>query len=274
MIKRFFFGALLLLAIERLCYFQTGGFILSKMLLDTSYPSTLSTVSDPFFSEPLTFIGAGKQFYAFETADHQYVVKFMKFSRRRPLPWLEKLPLPFFLHDWKTNYLAQRAKRLAHLETSSRLALNLLSEEAGLIPYIPVAKTATLIDKLGISHRIDLSQTQFLIQKKAVSFTDYLQQNPSEAHPLITSYLQTLASQCHKGICNLDPVLERNYGVAEHRMILMDIGSLLAHPKMHSSTGIRREIFIESLPLRDWLQRHHPKYLPYFDAELKKQTAP
>jgi hypothetical protein len=271
--KKLLLVILAFLAIERFCYFQTGGFILSKMLLDTTYPSCLSTAPDPLFSEPLTFLGAGKQFYAFETADHQHVVKFMKFSRRRPLPWLEKLPLPFFLHDWKTNYLDERAKRLSHLKTSSRLALNYLSEEAGLIPYTPVAKTATLIDKLGISHHINLSQTQFLIQKKAASFTNYLQQNPSEARQLISSYIQTIASQCRKGICNLDPVLERNFGVADHRMILMDIGSLLAHPKLHSSAGIRREIFIESLPLRDWLHQHHPDYLGYFDAELKKQTS-
>lgn len=273
MIKRLFLGAVLLLATERFCYFQTGGFILSKMLLNTTCPSTLSTAPDPLFSEPLIFLGAGKQFYAFETADHQHVVKFMKFSRRRPLPWLEKLPLPFFLHDWKTNYLAERAKRLSHLKTSSRLALNYLSEEAGLIPYIPIAKTATLIDKLGVSHRINLSQTQFLIQKKAASFTDYLQQNPTEARQLISSYIETIASQCRKGICNLDPILERNYGVADHRMILMDIGSLLAHPKLHSSAGIRREIFIESLPLRDWIHEHQPDYLEYFDSELKKQTS-
>src|SRR6202051_2909685 len=123
--KRFFLALLLFLALERFCYFQTGGFILSKMLLDNSSPT-------PGPSETLTFIGAGKQFYAFETADHQVVVKFMKFSRRRPLPWLEKLT---FLKSWSAGYLAERAKRLSNLEYSCALALKYLSEEAALVPY-------------------------------------------------------------------------------------------------------------------------------------------
>lgn len=271
--KRFFLGLLLFLAIERFCYFQTGGFILSKMILETPLPVASSHDPDPLFSKPLTFLGAGKQFYAFETADHQYVVKFMKFSRRRPLPWLEKIPLPSFLGVWKNNYLASRAKRLTHLEYSSSLALTYLTEEAGLISYPSLQKTAILIDKLGIRYSVSLAQTKFLVQKKALSFTDSFKQNPSHAHPLISSYIRTVASQCRKGICNLDPILERNYGVIDNQTILMDIGSLLAHQKLSTSAGIRREIFLELLPLREWLQNHHPQYLAYFDSELKHHSS-
>lgn len=270
--KKILIGLFLFLAIERFCYFQTDGFILSKILLDTS-PISVSQTNDPLFSQPLTFLGAGKQFYAFETADHQYVVKFMKFSRRRPLPWLEKITLPSFLNLWKTNYLANRSKRLANLEYSSRLALTYLSEETGLISYPSLNQTAILIDKLGIRHSISLAQTKFLIQKKAFLFTEYFNQNPSQAQPLISSYIQTIASQCRKGICNLDPMLERNYGVVNNQMILMDIGSLLAHSKLHTSAGIQREIFLELLPLRAWLQNHYPEHLAYFDSELKNQCS-
>jgi hypothetical protein len=270
--KRFLLGVLLFLAIERFCYFQTDGFILSKMLLDIP-PVSISQAPDRLFSEPLTFLGAGKQFYAFETADHQYVVKFMKFSRRRPLPWLEKIALPSFLGLWKTHYLTNRAKRLANLEYSSNLALTYLSEEAGLVSYPSLQKTAILIDKLGIHHSVHLSQTKFLVQKKALPFADYFHQNPSQAHRLISSYIQTVASQCRKGICNLDPILERNYGVVNNQTILMDIGSLLAHSKLNSSTGIQREIFLELLPLRAWLQNYHPEHLAYFDSELKNQCS-
>jgi hypothetical protein len=220
-------------------------------------------------SETLTFIGAGKQFYAFETADHQYVVKFMKFSRRRPLPWLEKISLPSILHLWKTSYLAERAKRLSNLEYSSHLALEYLSSEAALVSY-PLQKNLILIDKLGIAHRIDRSQTKFITQKKAAPFTVYFEQNPSQAHLLISSYIKTVSSQCKKGICNLDPIIDRNYGVVDHQVIIMDIGSLLAHPKLNHNAGVQREIFVELLPLREWLQNKHPQYVAYFDSLLKR----
>jgi hypothetical protein len=258
---KLFLALFLFIGIERFCHFQTEGFALSKMLLENSPPS-----AGP--SETLTFIGAGKQFYAFETADRKYVVKFMKFSRRRPLPWLEKIPLSF-LESWKRNYLAERAKRLSNLESSSRLALEQLSSEAALASY-PLSKHLILIDKLGIRHRIDRAQTKFLVQKKATAFILYFEQNPSQAQALISSYIETISSQCKKGISNLDPILERNYGVVDNRMILMDVGSLLASPKLSTSIGLKRQIFLELLPLRQWLQNHHPEHLAYFDLQLKK----
>ena len=252
--KKVLLALLVFLGVERFCYFQTDGFILSKMLLENVPPT-----HGP--SETLTFIGAGKQFYAFETADHQYVVKFMKFSRRRPLPWLEKLT---FLKSWSASYLAERAKRLSNLGYSCALALKYLSEEAALTPY-PLPKNLILIDKLGIVHSIDTAQTKFIIQKKAAAFTLYFDQNPSQAQALISSYIKTISSQCRKGICNLDPIIERNYGVVDNQMILMDIGLLLADPKLHHKAGVQREIFLELIPLREWLQNNHPQHVDYFD---------
>ena len=168
----------------------------------------------------------------------------MKFSRRRALPWLEKLP--FFR---KSRYLAERAKRLYDIEYSSQLALlQHLSSEAALALY-PLPKNLILIDKLGIAHRVDTAQTKFIVQKKAVPFTVYFEQNTSDAQTLILSYIKTVTSQCKKGICNLDPLIERNYGVVDNQIILMDIGSLLAHPKLNHKAGVQHEIFIELLPL-------------------------
>lgn len=255
--KKWILALVAFVALERFCYFQTDGFIVSKMLLENVPPT-------PGPSETLTLIGVGKQFYAFETADHQHVVKFMKFSRRRPLPWLAKLSIT----SWSSRFLAERAKRLFNLESSSHLALKYLTSETGLVPY-PLPKNLILIDKLGIAHSIDRSQTKFIVQKKAIPFTLYFDDHPSEAQSLITSYMKTIASQCRKGICNLDTVIERNYGVVDHQMILVDIGSLLAHPKLNHKAGVQREIFVELLPLRQWLQTHHPQHVIFFDQSLR-----
>jgi hypothetical protein len=256
--KKWILALLAFLALERFCYFQTDGFILSKMLIENVPPF-------PGPSETLTLIGGGKQFYAFETADHQHIVKFMKFSRRRPLPWLAKLP---FLTSWSRRFLAERAKRLSDLESSSHLALKYLTVETGLVSY-PLPKNLILIDKLGIAHSIDRSQTKFIVQKKAIPFTHYFDDHPSESKSLITSFMKTIASQCQKGICNLDTLIERNYGVVDHQMILMDIGSLLAHSKLNHKAGVQREIFVELLPLREWLQAHHPQHVIFFDQSLR-----
>ncbi|HEX4840100.1 MAG TPA: hypothetical protein VFU89_06630 [Rhabdochlamydiaceae bacterium] len=245
-------------AVERFCHFQTGGFILSKMVLKNVSHHHLG------LSETLTFIGAGKQFYAFETADHQHVVKFMKYSGRRPLPWLEKFPA-----SWTKHTLSDRAKKLAKLRSSSALALKYLSSEAALTSY-PLPQTLILIDKLGIAHTVDRSQTEYIVQKKAVPFTAFFDQNPLKAETLISSYLRAVESQCKKGISNLDPLVDRNCGVTGTHVILMDIGSFVAHPRLIHKADILCQIFIELLPLRQWLKKKHPEHVAYFDRSVQK----
>ncbi len=257
--KKILFGCLLFIAIERFCYFQTGTFALHKMIYEGSPPSPISTTSTIQLQQPLRFLGAGKQFFAFETADQKYVVKFMKWSRRRPLPWLAKLHL--------NNYLIERAKRAANLQKSSLLALNELSQETQLLIPAP-SESFTLIDKLGISHTVPSHSVHFYVQKKADNFTDYFDSHLQNAEPLLHSFIQTVASQCRKGIANLDPITHRNYGVVESHVILLDFGSLLAASKLHHTAAIHHEIVLELLPLRAYLQQNHPEHVSTFDKLL------
>lgn len=290
--KKLLIAVVLFFSIERFCHFQTGGFILSKMVLDNvTPPSSISfhqnldialTQSNTKVlmkrcmgsSETLTFIGAGKQFYVFETPDQQHVVKFMKFSGRRPLPWLTKLPF-----SWTKQLLAKRSNKLANLRASAALALEQLSLETALIPY-PLPQKLILIDKLGIAHTVNRDQTHFIVQKKAAPFTTYFNENPLEAETLISSYIRTVILQCEKGICNLDPLVDRNYGVIysgqpeanrsiNTQVILMDIGSLLAHPKLTRKARVQHEIFVELLSFRQWLHENHPKHISYFDRSIQ-----
>jgi hypothetical protein len=255
-------GCFLFLALERFCYFQTGTFSLSKMIYEDSPPSPTSITSSVQLAQPLRFLGAGKQFYAFETADGQYVVKFMKWSRRRPLPWIQSwmnnvpLAAPFL-----QNCMAARAKMAAHLQKSGHLALKHLPAETQLVVPQP-SDHFTLIDKLGITHTINCNSTHYYVQRKAIPFTDYLKAHPSEAKPLLLSFIQTVKAQCQQGISNLDPIIERNYGVVKGRVILLDIGSFLASPLPPHA------LVIELLPLRNYLQKHYPEHLALFDELL------
>lgn len=260
--KKLLLGCAIFIAVERFCYFQTGTFALPKMVHEGSPPSPTSPDSQILLEQPLRFIGAGKQFFAFETADGKYVVKFMKWSRRRPLPWLE--PLPF------KEYLANRAKRAANLQQSSHLALEKLPDETQLVvPALP--DKFTLIDKLGITHTVPSSSVHFYVQRKAVNFADHFNNNPTDT--LIHSFVQTVTTQCRKGVANLDPVIDRNYGVVDGHVILLDIGSFLNSSKLHHPAAIQHEIVLELLPLRAWLQKNHPDHLATFDRALSQELA-
>jgi len=249
--KRILIGCLIFVAVERFCYYQTGTFSLHKMIYEASPPSPTSTTSSIELSQPLKFIGAGKQFYAFETADQKYVVKFMKWSRRRPLPF---------------NIQPERLQRANKLQKSCTLALTTLSQESNLVIPRP-QDSFTLIDKLGIRHTVPSSSTHYYVQRKASSFIDSFNSNPSEK--LLQSFIETVSSQCKKGIVNLDPVLDRNFGVVDSHVILLDIGSFLQSPKLNSDAAIHHEIVLELLPLREWIHENHPAYLMFFDNCLK-----
>ena len=260
--KKLVLGCLIFVAVERFCYFQTGTFSLSKMVQEGSPPSPTSSESSIELKQPLRFIGAGKQFFAFETDDGKYVVKFMKWSRRRPLPLLEKLPLQ--------NYLEKRARLAANLQKSSLLGLTHLPEETQLVIPHPVDQF-TLIDKLGIKHTVTSSSTHFYVQRKATSFVDHFEKHPVDAKPLLQAFIHTVATQCRQGISNLDPVIDRNYGVVDGHVILLDIGSFLASHKLHHTAAIHHEIVLELLPLRAYLQEKHAEHLATFDALLTNE---
>lgn len=270
--KKAVLGIVIFIAVERFCYFQTGTFSLSKMVHEAAPPSPASTNSPIELQQPLRFLGAGKQFFAFETEDGEYVVKFMKWSRRRPL-----IPQGSYLEKWVKRtplqkYMDGRKKLATNLQNSCLLALQTLPHESQLITARPVQQF-TLIDKLGIIHTVPSRVTHYYVQRKASSFTDHLEKHPAEAASLLRSYIHTVATQCRHGVANLDPVVDRNYGVVDGHVILLDIGSLLASPKLYHGAAIQHEIVLELLPLRAHLQKHHPEHLPLFDTLLRSELS-
>ena len=237
--KKIILFCLIFVAVERFCYYQTGTFSLHKMVYEASPPSPTSPTSSVDLEQPLRFIGAGKQFYAFETEDGEYVVKFMKWSRRRP-----------------TN--PKRARLASKLVGSSQLALESLPSETQLV--VPKSiETFILIDKLGITHKVPSSSTHYYVQRKAIPFTDYFKNNPSQRTQLIQSFVRAVRSHCNKNISNLDPIIERNYGVVNNEVILLDFGSLL------QTANLNRDVELQ--PLRMWLQKNFPEFLPMLDSE-------
>lgn len=251
--KKLLLFLFIFLILQQFCHWQTGGFALHKMLTS---PDPTATATFPY--KTLTYLATGKQFYVFETPDHQYVVKFLKFSRRRPLPFS-------FLK--KANTI--RAHRLQVLEQSIHLAIEHLSDSTGLIPTAPCQNTITLIDKLGIRHTISLANTRFIVQKKATPFAFYFAQHPSQAHQLIDSTISTIISQCQKRIRNSDLMLERNFGFDKGHLLLLDTGSLSYDLRLKNPAHLKQEIFLEILPLRQFLQQHYPEHLIYFDEALQ-----
>lgn len=243
--KLLFISLLVFISIERFCHYQTGGFRFYKLISPRheadQHETDLDIVSH-VAEKPLKYLGTGNQFYVFSSADEKYVIKFIK-------------------HSWKDAVFKNRESRFQDIVKSCNLGLHQLAKETGIVTCSFTRKElpqATLIDKLGIAHTLDLGQTEFIIQKKVTPFVGPLGQEK------IRSLIHLVTHQCQKNIVNLDPMIDRNFGFCDNEAVLIDFGSL----KYDATRRVDREIFLELLGLREWLQNNQPELVSYFDQEI------
>lgn len=259
-VKKIFLFLLIFIATERFCRWQTEGFEVRKIMSELTFNPKMETTPlnsqeqisvERILDQPFYFLGSGAQFYAFSSEDGQSVIKFIKHNRCRKNP--EKL-----------NQIMQ----------SCHIASENLKSETGLI-YAHLNKTShwkkrlTLVDKINIRHDIDLDSTEFLLQKKATLFCDEAKKNPASIEKLVDAMIQLVTERCQKGFANLDPMLERNFGVIDGQVIDIDIGALMPNARLKKTHGYKREVFLELLPLRDWIKEKHPQFLGQFDEKIK-----
>ncbi len=162
------------------------------------------------------YLGKGHQSFVFESEDKTQVLKFYRYPSH-----LRAFSLKFRKHP-KELYNIQKLKD--SLE-SYELAFSELREDCGLLDC-PSIKTVTLIDKSGNKYAISLELTTYFIQKKAEKIFP-LKGNRNE---VLSSLIDLIRRRTEKGIVDLDPVLRKNYGIVDGKVILIDIGRLKKQP--------------------------------------------
>lgn len=280
--KKLLLSLLIFIALERVTHLKTQGFRVHKMTSNLEYDSRWETKPlsqeehdkiAQILDQPFHFLGSGTQFYAFESQDGQTVIKFIKHNRRRPVTWINHVKFPI-CDQWRKNLILKREKRLYELMNSCKLAYNHLKEETGLI-YVHLNKTPewnkqlTITDSIGIAHTVDLNTTEFLLQKKATLFCETVANNLTEGEKYIDALLHLITSHCRKGIANLDLIINRNLGIHQGKVLAIDFGSLFENPRLTTRAGFKREVFLEILQAREWIQNDHPDLLNYFDQKLQ-----
>lgn len=262
-VKKLLIFLICFVATERFCRWQTAGFTVTKITSALPFQEEFSLGSPSpqitqLFDRPLSFLGSGAQFYAFETADGSAVVKFLKHSRRKPSFWIHALPKWGTLGQWRDHLLQERAKRIYNLLSSCKIAATLLKEESGIL-YAHLNKTEcfnkeiTLIDKIGIKHKIDIDRFEFVIQRKAIPANTYFKYYPDQVVHGIAELIKLATIHEKKSIAQLDPHIMRNSGFINHKAIDIDIGSF----RFVSNPSKQKELDL----LRRWLRKNHPDRL-------------
>lgn len=228
---------------------------------------------DAILCQKFTFLARGSQAFAFISEDKQYVLKLFKQHKWRPGNILGYIPLPF--NPYYKSYLSKQQKQYDVLH-SCKTALTHVKEDTGVLyahlnPTPVLTPPVTLIDKHGKSWTIDLSNSCFLLQKKADLFYEHIQDLMSQsliedAKYAITSTIKLIDRFIDLGVYENNAILRKNFGFINNEAMQFDIGKFkFDNTEKHVD---KREIRILTKNFRRWIGTHYPELEEHFDTTL------
>ncbi len=264
-----------MVVLSRLCHHATGGFAMAKV--ESTVLPGLSDDKDlppeEMFTGPFTYFARGLQCFAFVSEDGQYILKLLNSRNRdkaaicRWIPGLEEL--------------GEKAEmKEALIFNSYEIAFRELKEETGLIyihlhPTTHLNRTVTLIDKLGIEHKLDLDKTGFMVQKKADLFYPYLaakrkQGDLETAQKAVGELVDMIVGRCKKGVWDNDPLFRTNFGFVSDHPIEMDVGCFTINPRTADPKVYVPEVRRITASLKDWASKNYPELSSFIEDKVEQ----
>ncbi len=256
---------------------RTEGFCTSKIASHHPYQKIWDTkqplLPKKILDQTYTYLGSGKECYAFLSEDQKYVIKFFKQKHMNSGHFFDKYSLAS-----RKQKLETRKKLREKTYQSYQIAYHELSEETGTL-YLHLTKTShlnkklPLIDQHGKPFSLNLDNMEFLIQKYAQpTFTVLneliLENRLTEAKELIDSILNLIINRVEKGISDLDINCERNIGIFGKTAMEIDIGEFSTAPPK----SLKDELTSGTEDLKSWLHSHSPSLEEYLQKKLKQNV--
>jgi hypothetical protein len=256
----------------------TDGFSVQQLISDLPFnllfetsPLSIDTKQNlaRAVDQPFKYIGKGCQFYAFESADGQYVLKFLKQKHLRLWTELNQIPLPASLREKANQRMASRRTKVAHLFTSCKLAYEELAEESGLLlvhlnrtPLLH--KKVCIIDKMGLKHQLNLDDYEFILQKKAIPLTHFVasiaqsSQFDQQMSACLDQLIDLVHKRCEKGIRDRDRSFVKNVALEKDRAIFIDVGQFCKDPTILCQKQQKLDIQKRMGDLQAWVDQKYP----------------
>lgn len=185
----------------------TWGFSLHRYQLMPTSVTSRGSFPKMLAGQKWVLQSQGGQSYVFFSEDYPFVLKFFK---DQPRPYL-KYP----------SYLALKMKKLHRTLNGYSLIYDRCPDLSGII-CLHTQRThsipATLIDRLGIHHSVDLNDYLFVLQHKAEHI------EPKNLQASAESIIQTLSSH---HLTDHDPRLHKNLGTLDGHLIVIDPGRIV-----------------------------------------------
>jgi len=227
--------------------------------------------------QPFIYLGKGHHVFAFASADGEYVLKFLKRNPSSLNSWLDTFPLPASLNALRKHKLDEKRERLHTIFTGWKTGYEDLSLETGVLVVSMNRQSGfkqpvTLIDRMGLSHSVQLDETAFVLQKRVDVLADVLtnyidNQKNDEAKQLLSRLIALYQSEYDRGFAEQDRYILRNTGVTkEGRPVHIDIGRLVRLDKPIGDYP--QELMDKTRDLSTWLFTKDPSLATYLNEVI------
>ena len=273
----------------KFCLKQTDGFTIAAVL--SSRPFNAAWEPRPLTGEEqkqvqgaldqkYRYFGRGGQSYIFFSEDGNFALKLFK-QEKFTLPlWMRLFHIPYLLDRYRNKKIWSREDKLLRDFSSYKIAFDELQEETGVV-YVHLNKTEswkknlTLIDRLNISHKIDLGTLDFILQRRAELVYDKIdrlmrEKNEQEARECVSQIVDLIVTRCQKGYHDRDPNIRTNCGFLGSHAIKIDVGRFVKNPEMQKQEVMKSELIRITAPFKDWLHDKYPALASHLEGEIAR----
>ena len=266
------------------CESQTKGFRLQEILSDI--PNNPAWDVDPLLSEQqkeiehkldqkFRYLGSGNQSHAFLGEDGKTVLKFFRHNDLSLMRILNK----FSAENWLWHFTKKfdpagvlDSCKLAYVDLQDQTAISYLHFNKTRDLFKPVV----LVDNSGVSHTVELDQTEFMVQdycELAVGrIAAKMKKGDVEgAKATIQSLFAAIEDWSKRGVHIENPALKRNIGFCGDKVIMFDVGSLRKDNSEMTPEQIQREVKHVTRALGRWINKKYPELHSCFEQELTKE---
>jgi hypothetical protein len=258
--------------LEHFCHQKTGGFSLQRIQFHSAIPQISSPDASllPLLNQPFHYYNHGNQCFAFLSEDGQYILKFFKYVDHASPAWTSKLPLLNCFKPFRQRKIEKIAWKRDRDFQGYQIAFDRFRTETGLLCLHLHATqntfpSITLYDKLNIVHTLDLNNTPFILQKRAVpiyqQFSTWIKNGDiDKVKRGITDLASLCAQRISKNIFDDDVHFYSNFGFIGETPIQIDPGHFVLNT---SSSAELPSLLIE---LKEWFSKNYPPLVSYVEA--------
>lgn len=223
-------------------------------------PLSLSLSSQqqlPELKERFYYLGEGRQCFAFESEDHQRVIKFFKARHLKRNHWLKEGLLGYRKNKAWEEELASTALRY-------QLAEKKIPEETGILllhfnETEHLKKKITVYSKFHIPYEIDLDKVPFILQEKAEGVAERLDRllatgDRAGAMQSIRLLQDLLIKRVKAGVTDQRQCFRVNYGFGTKDAMQIDVGKIKL-----LETSEEAEIVRVTGNLKRWVNKNYPE---------------